>query len=191
MFVQIKKRCEGERKSEYAKHSDFCAIFIEHMGPLYLLALLLTGDQPSAERCFVAAFELCAARGCVFKNSAISWARRSVIKNAIRITPPTTSLSSRPHLIRNHKELNVVWEASLKGVQELVPFDRFAFVMSVLERYSDLECSALLGCAANEILPARIRALRQLSMTDRINCPRHPARRSLRESGGRGRECRS
>jgi hypothetical protein len=51
MFVQIKKRWEGERKSEYATHSDFRTIFIEHVQRLYLLALLLTGDHPTAERC--------------------------------------------------------------------------------------------------------------------------------------------
>ena len=28
MFAQIKERCEGERKSEYVTHFDFCAVFI-------------------------------------------------------------------------------------------------------------------------------------------------------------------
>lgn len=38
MFVLSKKRGEGRRKSEYATRSDFCAIFIEHTEPLFVLA---------------------------------------------------------------------------------------------------------------------------------------------------------
>jgi DNA-directed RNA polymerase specialized sigma24 family protein len=174
MFVQIKKRCEGERRSEYATHSDFCAIFTEHMERLYRLALLLTGEQPSAEQCFLAAFELCAERSHVFRDSATSWSRRCVIKNAIRIALPAPSLESRPHLIGNHSELNVDSVTSLKGVQELPSFERFVFVMSVLEHYSDAECSALLSCGVTDILPARIRAMQELSMSDqkdRLSAP--------------------
>ncbi len=166
MFVQIKKRWEGDRKSEYATHSDFRTIFIEHVQRLYLLALLLTGDHPTAERCFVAAFALCAEGSCVFKDWATSWSSRSVIKNAIRMTSPAPALESRPDLIRNHNELNFVSSSLLKSLQELPPFDRFVFVISVLERYSDRECSALLSCAVTDILPTRIRAMQQLSMID-------------------------
>jgi DNA-directed RNA polymerase specialized sigma24 family protein len=170
MLFQIKKRREGERKNEYATHSDFCAIFIEHVQRLYLLALLLTGDHPTAEECFVAAFELAAEKGCVFKDSATSWSRRSVIKSAIRIASPAPSLESRPHLVGNHSELKIRSGASLEGVQALPPFDRFVFVMSLLEGYSDRECSVLLSCAMTDILPARIRAMQQLPMRDEKDC---------------------
>src|SRR5258708_31900362 len=53
--------------------------------------------------------------------------------------------------------------ASLKFVQELPPFDRFVFVMSVLERYSARECALLLDCSPTDVLPARIRAFQQIS----------------------------
>jgi DNA-directed RNA polymerase specialized sigma24 family protein len=170
MFFQIKKRCEGEPKSEYATHSDFCTIFVEQMQRLYLLALLLTGDQASAEQCFVAAFELAAEKGGVFKDSATSWSRRSVIRNAIRITSPSPRTESRPHLVGNHRELKIRSGASLEGVQALPPFDRFVFVMSLLEGYSDRECSVLLSCAMTDILSGRISAVQQLAMTDEKDC---------------------
>jgi DNA-directed RNA polymerase specialized sigma24 family protein len=175
MLVQIKKRCDGGRKSEYATHSDFCAIFTEHLERLYLLALLLTGDQSSAEQCFLAAFELCAERSLVFKDSATSWSRRSVIKSAIRIASPAPSLECCTHLIGIHSELDSDSVDSLKGVQELPSFERFVFVMSVLEHYSDAECSALLSCAITDILPARIRAMQQISMSDGKDHPSAPA----------------
>ncbi len=38
----------------------------------------------------------------------------------------------------------------------------FVFVMSVLERYSDQDCSVLLGCARRDVLAARTRALQQI-----------------------------
>jgi DNA-directed RNA polymerase specialized sigma24 family protein len=175
MLVQIKKRCNGGRRSEYATHSDFCAIFTEQLERLYLLGLILTGDQPTAEQCFLATFEMCAEGSPVFKHSASSWSRRSVIKNAIRIASPAPSVESLPDSTGNHSQLNSVSVASLKGVQELPSFERFVFVISVLERYSDAECSALLNCAVTDILPARIRAMQQLSMRDEKDRPSAPA----------------
>ena len=175
MFVLTKNRCEGGRSSEYATCSDFCVIFIERLERLYLLALLLTGDQRSAEQCFIAASELCAEGShAVFKDSAASWSRRSVIKTAISIASPVPCLESRPHLPGNHSELDPGSCASLKRIQELPPFDRFVFVMSVLERYSDRECFALLSCAVADILPARIRSMRQLSMNVESNRSTYP-----------------
>jgi DNA-directed RNA polymerase specialized sigma24 family protein len=44
----------------------------------------------------------------------------------------------------------------------LRPFERFVFVMSVLERYSDQDCSVLLGCARRDVVAARLRAFQQL-----------------------------
>jgi hypothetical protein len=47
-------------------------------------------------------------------------------------------------------------------VAALPSFERFVFVMSVLERYSEQECSLLLGCTRAEVIDARSRALREL-----------------------------
>jgi hypothetical protein len=49
-------------------------------------------------------------------------------------------------------------------VLQLEPFERFVYVMSVLERFSNLDCSVLLGCARREVIAARIRALQQIEM---------------------------
>jgi hypothetical protein len=50
------------------------------------------------------------------------------------------------------------------AVLQVEPFERFIYVMSVLERYSDLDCSVLLGCARRDVIAARIRALQQIEM---------------------------
>lgn len=158
-----KNRLKSEARSAYATHSDFCAVFLQHLDRLYLLALILTGDEVSAEKCFLTAFESCAKETLVFKESAVSWSKRSVIKTAIRLILPVQSDPSRAHLPGNRSGLNVDKDVSLKWVEELSPFDRFVFVMSLLERYSDRDCALLLACSSSDVLLARIRALQQIS----------------------------
>ena len=51
----------------------------------------------------------------------------------------------------------------LAPVLELAPFDRFVFVLSVLERYADHDCSLLLGCSRRDVLAARARGLQQIA----------------------------
>ena len=52
-------------------------------------------------------------------------------------------------------------EGEISALFDLMSFERFAFVMSVLEGYSDQDCSLLLGCARRVVLAARSRALQQ------------------------------
>lgn len=158
-------------RNDYATHSDFCAIFRNHLDHLYLLALILAGDELIAEKCFLAAFDSCAQESRVFRESAVSWSRRSVIKNAIRIVLPASINSSRQCLAAKCNSLELYEDATLKCLQDLPPFDRFVFVMSVLERYSDRECALLLGCSYADILPARIRAFQQISTREEKNYP--------------------
>ena len=164
-------------RNEYATHEDFCAIFRNHLDPLYLLALILAGDELIAEKCFLAAFDSCAEESRVFRDSALSWSRRSVIKNAIRIMLPTSGNSSRQCLVGKRNGLDIDKNGPLKCVHDLPPLDRFVFVMSVLERYSDHECAVLLGCSRTDILPARIRALQQISRFEK-DYPVHSGRLS-------------
>ena len=79
----------------YANNKDFCRIFTEDMSRLYSLALLLTADQESAERCFIAAFHDCLQMDSIFKGFADSWSRRQIIKTAIEMTRPEINLQER------------------------------------------------------------------------------------------------
>jgi hypothetical protein len=49
----------------------------------------------------------------------------------------------------------------IDGVTRLPAFERFVFVMSILERYSNWDCSLLLECSMKKVAQARIGALRQ------------------------------
>jgi DNA-directed RNA polymerase specialized sigma24 family protein len=48
------------------------------------------------------------------------------------------------------------------AVLALEDFERFVFVMSVLEHYSEHECSLLLGCSPRQIREAQARTFGQL-----------------------------
>jgi DNA-directed RNA polymerase specialized sigma24 family protein len=141
----------------YATAADFCRIFEDNMDRLYLLSLLLTADYDLAEKCFVAGLETSKASNPVFKDWAQSWARRTIITNAIRIIGP------RPENALNHNPENVPGlPTELAAVISLNTFDRFVFVMSVLEGYAERDCRVLLHCSASDIAQARTRALQQL-----------------------------
>jgi hypothetical protein len=51
----------------------------------------------------------------------------------------------------------------LPAVLRLRAFDRFIFVMAVLEGYPDRDCSLLLGCLRQDVISARSRALQRLA----------------------------
>jgi hypothetical protein len=154
------------RPAPYASSADFCQIFDEDMNDLYLLSFLLTAGREKAEQCFVSGLEDAVEGNPVFKEWARSWARRAIIQNAVRAINPRPAErggSSRSTSVDDHdKALPPQLQVEIAGVLGLEPFDRFVYVMTVLERYSDHECSLLLGCARREVLAARTRALQQL-----------------------------
>jgi DNA-directed RNA polymerase specialized sigma24 family protein len=133
------------------------------MKSLYWLGLLLTADHERAEVCFVRSLENSVDGPPVFKEWAESWSRRTVILNAMELSAPTAAepVSTARRLASGLPSDDI----GIVAVFSLPPFERFAFVMSVLEHYSDQECSLLLGCSRKEVHSARIRALRQIADT--------------------------
>jgi hypothetical protein len=76
----------------YATATDFRRIFTEDVNSLYLLALLLTGSPEKAEECFVEGIGESTKEHRVFKEWARSWARRTIIRSAIRLVAPRESI---------------------------------------------------------------------------------------------------
>jgi DNA-directed RNA polymerase specialized sigma24 family protein len=154
------------RSTLYASRADFRRIFDEDMSGLYLLSLLLTADREKAEQCFVSGLEDAVEGNPVFKEWARSWARRAIIQNAVRVihTRPVEGGSrlSPASVNGNGKTPPAEQQVEIAAVLALEPFARFVYVMTVLERYSDQECSVLLGCARRDILTARTRAFQQI-----------------------------
>jgi DNA-directed RNA polymerase specialized sigma24 family protein len=148
--------------SLYASSGDFCRVFYEDTDRLYRLAFLLTVDRAKAEQCLVSGLEDAVNGNPVFKEWARSWARRVVIQNAVRAINPRPSENDAQRNSNNGDKSPTAEPAETAAILELPPFERFVYVMSVLEHYSDQDCSVLLGCARRDVMAGRIRALRQI-----------------------------
>jgi DNA-directed RNA polymerase specialized sigma24 family protein len=154
------------RQTQYASCEDFQQIFDEDMRGLYMLSFLLTADREKAERCFVSGLEDAVDGNPVFKEWARSWARRAIIRNAVRIIEPlpvegSSHADSAPVNIKSTSH-STEQQAEIAVVLELEPFERFVYVMSILEHYRDQDCSVLLNCSRKEVVAARARALLQI-----------------------------
>jgi DNA-directed RNA polymerase specialized sigma24 family protein len=156
------RRIAKQKPTPYATGADFCRIFEKDMNHLYLLSFLLTGDQLMAERCFVRGLDDSAKGNTVFKEWAQSWARRTIVQNAIQMLHPRPTESSTPRSSLDRDTGHTTEAVEVAQVVELPAFERFVFVMSVLERYSDQECFLLLDCTRGEVIAARTRALQQV-----------------------------
>lgn len=181
----VREKSQKQRPTAYATSDDFCRIFEDQMNSLYLLSLLLTADHQKAKQCFVAGLENAREGTPVFREWANCWARRSIMQNAIR-------LCSLPR-----SEKNGAWcapvtdfrdgafpseQPQIIAILELPSLERFVFVMSVLEGYSNQECSLLLGCSRREVVGAQTRALQQIASGIQSSAA-HPDHGRSSESG--------
>ncbi len=162
-------KATDEEPMSYATGADFCRIFTKDMNSLYLLSLLLTGDQAMAEKCFVRGLEVSSKSHPVFKSWAESWARRAIIRNAIEMIRPRLADGDRsPSACETSDETDSTAPSEILAVVALPIFERFVFVMSVLEHYSDQECSLLLDCNRRDVIAARTGALQQIGDSARL-----------------------
>lgn len=139
------------------------------MERLYLLAFLLTANPETAEHCFISSLEECMEGIAVNEEWAHSWAKRVVIKNAIRLVSPRAHHSGTKVLHRFRQKECEPPERSpddrtLMSVLAIDNFERVVFVMTVLEQLSDRDSALLLGSRPDEIRAARARALNGIAL---------------------------
>jgi DNA-directed RNA polymerase specialized sigma24 family protein len=161
---QDRTKEDRTNRTDYAMPADFCQMFADNVDHLYTLSWLLTADRHRAEQCLVAGLEDCLQGNAVFREWAHSWARRTVVKNAIRIISP---LRNEAKTAAGIPERDTLADA----ITSLKPLDRFVYVLSVLEKYSDRECSMLLECTVEKVMDARTRALQFLAGVGSRNAP--------------------
>ena len=153
--------------SRYATREDFLQIFDEDLSDLYQLSFLLTGNHQKGEMCFVSGIAQCTKENRVFREWARAWARRVIAKNAIRELRPrrkdSRSFSVPTVFSHNQQSGYPVGHFDVDSVLGLADFERFVFVLCVLEHYREHECALLLGCPASEVRDARTRAMAELA----------------------------
>jgi DNA-directed RNA polymerase specialized sigma24 family protein len=168
MTEQAHTQVRDKEANVYASQEDFHTIFNEELKELYQLSFLLTRDPARAERCLVSGLEDCATGNPVFREWARSWAKRAIIQNAIREVKPRPSQSDSPLSRAMFSDMDQYSRGpsghfEIDAVLRLAVFDRFVFVMSVLEHYSEHDCALLLGCSAGDIREGRTRTLKKLA----------------------------
>ena len=164
MFRRRNKQKSIERATEYASCKDFQQIFTEDMVGLHHLAFLLTADHAKAEQCFVAGLEDSIHGNPVFRQWARSWSKRAIIQSAIKaIAPVPTRHGVLPETADAQWQNGDDVESIAAVVAGWEPFERFVFVMAVLEGYGSRECAALLACPVPDVIVAKSWAMQRLA----------------------------
>ncbi len=174
MAEQARPQIFANGNNPYATREDFRKILDEDLNRLYQLSFFLTADSEKAERCFVASIEDCANENGVFREFARPWTKRVVVENAIRELKPRPSRSnnsSSPPSLRKSRHF------AADALLSLADFERFVFVLCVLERYRESDCALLLGCSASQVREAWIRAIGALATTDLVVSSTNSVRR--------------
>jgi hypothetical protein len=156
----------NERATPYLTVTDFFSIFNEEMHSLYLLAFLLTADHDKAEACLVSAMGECEEGVGVFTDWARSWTRTAVLRRAIQMIMPAPEHADSVSLISLKTSGTPAENNPFSAILLLDDFERFVFVMSILEGQSDEQCAVLLRCSRRDVMIARVLALKRQSSTD-------------------------
>jgi DNA-directed RNA polymerase specialized sigma24 family protein len=138
------------------------------MHSLYLLSFLLTADHDKAEQCLVSAMGECVEGIGVFMDWARSWTRGAVLKHAIRMIKPAPEHTNYVSFISLKRSAAPAEDNPVAAILSLDAFERFVFVMSILEGQSDAECAILLRCSRRDVMMARVLALKRQSSTDAL-----------------------
>ena len=150
-----------EKIASYATATDFCKTFIHEMSSLYLLALLLTGNDGKAERCFISAVDGCVEETGVVRAWATTLARRAIIEHAIQMIRPAPESDDNSSLISPAAQ-----NSPFAAIHALGAFERFVFVMSILEGWSEQDCALRLRCSRRDVTIARLLALKWVGSAD-------------------------
>jgi DNA-directed RNA polymerase specialized sigma24 family protein len=187
MFRRRNKQKTIERATEYASCKDFKQIFTEDMVGLHRLAFLLTADHAKAEQCFVAGLEDSIHGNPVFRQWARAWSKRAIIQSAIKAIAPAPTRhgalldGALPGTAEAQWQNRNDVESIAAVVASWEPFERFVFVMAVLEGYGLRECAALLACPVQDVVTAKSFTLQRLvgqSATEVLSPDRDYVRRS-------------
>jgi hypothetical protein len=148
--------------------ADFLRAFNEEMHSLYLLSFLLTADHDKAEQCLISAMGECVEGIGVFMDGACSLTRAAVLKHAIQMIKPAPEHMGHVSFITLKRSATPAENNPFAAILLLDAFERFVFVMSILEEQSDEECAILLRCSRRDVTMARLLALKLQSSTDAL-----------------------
>jgi len=151
----------------HATVTDFWNILTDGMHSLYQLSFLLTADLDQAKQCFFSGMGECEEEIGVSAAWAQARARHTILKSAIWMIMPAPERADDSSFAL--KGSAAPGETNLfDAVVRLNAFERFVYVMSVLEKYSDDDCSTLLRCSRRDVIITRAIAVERLANTHSI-----------------------
>jgi hypothetical protein len=130
----------------------FPETWLDEVIKLYLLSFLLIADKVLADQCFSGAMEdYVDGPGAVASDWARGPGRTCVVRRAVQlIRPQPKSTHSWSHVDGFRPLLSAVHQP-FSAITSLGSFERFVFVLFVLEGYSAEECASLLECDTAEV----------------------------------------
>jgi len=130
----------------------FPETWLDEVIKLYLLSFLLTADKALADQCFSGAMDdYVDSPGAVASDWARGPGRTCVVRRAVQlIRPQPKSAHSWSHA-NGFRPLLSAAHQPFSAITSLGSFERFVFVLTVLESYSAEECATLLECDNAEI----------------------------------------
>jgi DNA-directed RNA polymerase specialized sigma24 family protein len=163
-----RKRVANSEANKYASAEDFRQVFSDDRDMLHQISFLLTGDHEKAKQCFVAGLEDSVSTNGVFKEWARTWAKRTIIQDAISALKPRSPQYAQSSLPEYTDEIGARLpsipdrDLAIRSVLALEDFERFVFVITVLEGYSEHQCALLLNASLRDVYSARNRATEQI-----------------------------
>lgn len=155
-----------EKNDNDAAPEEVQRFFATEMTEIFRLALHLAADVEKAESCVIWAMRDCFERSTVSRKWLPIWARRMVVRNAIRLVlgiengiPGGTGVDI--YLQPSDRRADALRESS--AILQLPDVDRMALVICILERYSVLDCALLLRKSPKEVQDAIVRAVNQIA----------------------------
>jgi hypothetical protein len=153
-----------ERTTTYATDADLWNVMTNELNSLYLLSFLLTADHDKARQCFFSGMGQYEEKIGVFMSWTRGQARRTILQRAIGMIMPAPERDDCSFTLLKGstppREMNL-----FDAILGLDTFERFVYVMSVLEKQSDDDCSTLLRCSRRDVIITRALALERLANT--------------------------
>jgi hypothetical protein len=147
--------------------AEFAEAWLDGVIGLYLLSFLLTADKVLAEQCFAEAMDdFVGTPGTVATEWANGQGRVAVIRHAVQLIRPLPKSVHSWSFVPGRRPLLALAHQPFSAITSLGAFERFVFVLSVLEGYSQEDCASLLDCRPGEVRCSRDLANRLMSAVE-------------------------
>jgi hypothetical protein len=156
MIITLSAAPGAEVSSPNEATTCVAQMWIDKMAELYLLAFMLTANKETAEQCMLDAMD-------EYLNSSapslIDWmrnkGRQAVIERAVQRVNPRVKASYGWTIPTGTRSPSAPGHQPFAVITALGTFERFVYVLTVLEGYDEEECAGVLECRRADVVAAR------------------------------------